>query len=279
LKSIIHSFSDLQPSLRDANKLLSEYVMDAKQSPLGRTDIKFSIIVCNGPNPPVSRETVVTRTIPRSTFDEIVIAAEDALEKCTTVTAAPIKFISSLWDKNAVAELKRKDGRVEFLVPDYDGLAIFYGRVDKIVDRVQMLEERQKYLQVLEDIARMDAARAKAEEEARMEAARAQAKAKAEEEARMEAARAQAKAKAEEEARMEAARARAKAKAEDEARMEAARARAKAKAEDEARMEAARAQAEDLLSQMSFVDMTYCRDDSCNRDHHMDMENGELKRA
>jgi chemotaxis protein histidine kinase CheA len=310
LKSLIYSFSDLHPSPRDDSSPLSEYLMDANQSPSGGPDIKFDIIVWNGPNPPVSRETVVTRTLPRSTFDEIVIAAGDAIEKCTTVTAAPIEFMSSLLAKKAVAELKRKNNRVEFLVPNQDGLTIFYGKVDEIVDRMQMLEERQKMLKAVEeDEARLEAerAKAKAEEEARMEAA-ARAKAKAEEEARLEAERAKkearleatarAKAKAEEEARMEAAaRAKAKAevarveariraeeaKAEEEARIEAARAKAKA---EEAWIEAERVKGEEarvdaerirafIVSQMTFLCL--CQDDSCNDDHPM--ENGELKRA
>ena len=91
--------------------------------------------------------------------------------------------MSSLLAKKAVAELKRKNNRVEFLVPNQDGLTIFYGKIDEIVDRMQMLEERQKMLKAVEeDEARLEAerAKAKAEEEARMEAA-ARAKAKAEE--------------------------------------------------------------------------------------------------
>ncbi len=283
LKSLIYSFSDLHPSPRDDSSPLSEYLMDANQSPSGGPDIEFNIIVSNGPVPPVSRETVVTRTLPRSTFDEIVTAAGVTIEKCTTVTAAPIEFMSSLLAKKAVAELKRKNNRVEFLVPNHDGLAIFYGKVDEIVDRMRMLEERQKMLKAVEeDEARLEAerAKAKAEEEARMEAA-ARAKAKAEEEARMKAA-ARAKAKAEV-ARMEATLLEAE-RAEKEARMEAA-ARAKAKAKEAwieaervkaevARIEAERVRAF-LVSQMTFLDLT-CEDDSCNLHH---MEYGELKRA
>ncbi len=87
-------------------------------------------------------------------------------------------------------------------------------------------------------------ARAKAEEEARLKA-EAEAKAKAEEEARLKA-EAEARAKAEEEARLKA-EAEAKAKAEEEARLKA-EAEAKAKAEEEARLKAeaeAKAKAEE----------------------------------
>ncbi len=81
---------------------------------------------------------------------------------------------------------------------------------------------------------KLEKAKLKAEEEARLRA-EAEAKAKAEEEARLKA-EAEAKAKAEEEARLKA-EAEAKAKAEEEARLKA-EAEAKAKAEEEAHQEA-----------------------------------------
>jgi len=175
-------------------------------------------------------------------------------------------YVISLGQKGC-GELKRKNNRVEFLVPNQDGLTIFYGKIDEIVDRMQMLEERQKMLKAVEeDEARLEAerAKAKAEEEARMEAA-ARAKAKAEV-ARVEARIRAEEAKAEEEARIEAARAKAKA---EEAWIEAERVKG-----EEARVDAERIRAF-IVSQMTFLCL--CQDDSCNDDHPM--ENGELKRA
>ena len=110
----------------------------------------------------------------------------------------------------------------------------FYAAVDeKDALRVRNLLFQKFSLQDLKDAAEA-AAKAKAEEEARIKA-EADAKAKAEEEARIKA-EAAAKAKAEEEARIKA-EADAKARAEEEARIKA-EADAKAKAEEEARIKA-----------------------------------------
>ena len=117
----------------------------------------------------------------------------------------------------------------------------YQARDEKDAQRIKTLLE-QKFS--MEEIRAAAAAKAKAEEEARIKA-EAEAKAKAEEEARIKA-EAEAKAKAEEEARIKA-EAEAKAKAEEEARIKA-QAEAKAKAEEEARIKAeaeAKAKAEE----------------------------------
>ena len=170
---------------RDSNTPLSDHFSSAEKAPAGRLN-KFNFIITNGPE--VSCCTVVTRYLPRSTFDQVVASSGDAINEYAAITVAPHHsesfktFVSALSTNNAVAELIRKNGMVEYLVPNHNGMTLFYGRVDDIHDNICSVEEqarvreeqkqREEQERVLEALRRHEK-----EEKDRMEAQRVKEKA------------------------------------------------------------------------------------------------------